>query len=120
MSTTADKIALGVTVSLSLIMGIISTSALVYVNKNSTFKWVKMMLVFCIIQDISIASLNISFYIETLGSKRISWVVGLSTFMFFFMNSIIYWIICFKYWTISIIVPMRIHKNVEKGELRIS
>ena len=119
MVKTADTVAMVTTEMLSIFMAIVATLSLFYVNRTSSFKWVKMMFCFCIVQDIGIVLFSLAGYLEEDDVHGISWLVGLSTFFFFYMENLIYWIICFKYWTISIEVPRAFHKE-RRSRLTIS
>ena len=110
---TYDKVCLYVTLPMMAIMTAYSTYWLIYVLKNSTFRWVQFMLFLCVLQNLNSFWEGILYYTEagkwhTNHPRAQAIMYSISVFLFYFISNLIYWLFGFKYWVISIEVPKSI------------
>jgi len=62
--TLPDTLSMYYTVILGVVMAVVASAALVYSIRTTSFRWVQIMFVICIIQDIETSQFELTQYLE--------------------------------------------------------
>ena len=111
VNSKADTAVMIYTVSLGFIMACIATFALIICIMKTNFRWVQLLFLLSLLQDLGTCQFMLFTWLEQDNSFRarneqlVAWGVATALFNFFGLNNLIYWLYGFKYWVIAREVP---------------
>lgn len=113
-----DYVALYTCFTIMAIMSIYSIYALIYVSIKSQFKWVKLQLLLCVIQNINCMFLAVMVFLEispyhAAHPDLTAYGIGFTVFGFYFFSNLMYWLFGFKYWVTSVEIPALVKEHTK-------
>ena len=114
-----DEIGMYVTVVEMSTLSIVMIVVLVWAFKRKLYNFMKILLVLCILADLGTGLLSIGLALETDKTFHVNHVqplatlIGWNTFLFNCPTNLLHWMFGYKYWVISVEVPLAL-----SGEIR--
>jgi hypothetical protein len=112
-------VATAIEMSVMLILIIGALVSLIFVRRTGGFKWVQMLILLCIITDIGEIFCDFftcmaasQTYVEA-NTQFLAIGTSAAGVLFYFNNSLVYWLYSFTQWTISIEVPRKLGQASE-------
>jgi len=119
---TCDEIGMYLTVTEMLGLSVIMSYYLYYAFNRKIYNFMKLLIFLCLIADIGTAFLSIGLALETdpVYHKNhevfVARLIGFDTLLFNLPTNLLHWVFAFKYWVISIEVPIALSSQAIKQQ----
>jgi hypothetical protein len=121
---TSDEIGMYMTVIEMSILSVVMCWVLHYAFKHKMYAFMKWLILLCLIADVGTAFLSVGLALETDPTYHadneifVARLIGWNTLLFNLPTNLLHWLFAFKYWVISVEVPLVLTNQIQKKASR--
>lgn len=117
----SDTVEIIIELSLTVFMIIAEFAAIWYIHVGHGFKWSQKLIVICILTQFGNVATDLTEYFMLYTDyyrshpQMFAWLLSLAVSIFYFCNTLVWWLYGLKQWTISIEIPRKFNIEVKDG-----